>query len=96
MSYYVYDSRGYVAGVASNGGLADFRAAVEAQTPGAESSNLIDTGTSEKPAELANELADAHFQNPSADSVCQSIAMAAQKCQDVVILTDGVGVEETI
>jgi hypothetical protein len=94
MSYAVYDSRGYVTDVASGGGWSDFRDAVELDSPGPETKTLIAEGSSDDPEALFEELRKASFPNESADSVRKMITHAASKCQDVVIVTDGVGIEE--
>jgi len=94
MSYSIYDSRGYVAEVASGGGLADFCAAGESAAPGPETAALIADGSSDHPEILAEELGATSFPGESADSVREAIANAAKRCRDVAILTDGVGIED--
>lgn len=95
MSYSIYDSRGYVAEVASGGGWSDFRAAVETDSPGPETNTLVAEGSSDDPEALFDELRAVSFDDESADSVRAMIAHAASKCQDVAILTDGVGFEDS-
>lgn len=94
MSYSLYDSRGYVADIASGGGWTDFRAACETQEPGPETESLVEDGFSDFPADLAAELQAVRFDDPSADSVRQQLAATAAKCEDVCILTDGVGFDD--
>ncbi len=94
MSYYLYDSGGYVGDVASIGGWLDFRQATESAQPEAATLEFIEKGLTERIGQLARELKRLRLTDRSAESVGAGLVALLPRCRDIAILTDGVGGED--
>ena len=90
MSYYAADANGYVGDVASNGGWADFTKWARTQND-PTLTKLADEGWAEAPA-LLTALA-AHKATGTVDSTRLGLITLARKAEDILLVSDGVGVE---
>ena len=91
MGFYVYDSAGYVGDLASIGGWATFRKAVEHVRSGAVEA-LLEDGITDDPTGLAKQLAGIKLTGTIEDTR-KNLLTLTQRCKDCVIVTDGVGLE---
>ena len=92
MSYYCADSRGYMGDVASINGWRGFRE--WGQGLAGEIGRFIRDGETERPQQLADELAFHRVANESVDSIRTTLITYARKAEDVLILSDGTGDDE--
>lgn len=88
MSYVAADENGYLDDVASNSGLAAFRAAVEPLND-PSINDLLTDGFTEDPRGLAQALGKVTFDDPSAESVRAQILACAQRAEGALIVSDG-------
>lgn len=89
MGYYLYDVNGYVGNLATNTGLEELATFIEG-TDKSSVKELFRTGsvdTSDMLYKEVNEL-------PTGSKVVDNFKLLVGKCKDVIIITDGVGIEE--
>lgn len=90
MSYSVYDSRGYIGDLASNTGLAMLRDHVESRG-GPLLNRMFEAGHIRQSEALATELtALPDSPHGSVNSTIANLRALAGKCEDIIIITDGV------
>jgi hypothetical protein len=90
MSYAVYDSTGYKGDFASGGGLKELRQYAE-KTKNDPLVRFLDQGHAE-PATLVRAIALGN--DDSVNSTLSNLRILALKCQDVVIINNGIEEEE--
>lgn len=86
MSFYVYDTDGYVGDLASIGGWGLFRKAAEEL--GGAAWEFAEDGYTENPEGLAGQLADVELEG-SAEDTRKLLVEYAGKAKECLILTDG-------
>ena len=91
MSLYLYDSRGYLADGPSIDGLRSARPVLQAA--GAAARELIENGVTERLDELDDELGRVVIDDPLVTKSLRVIRAAARRALDVLIITDGVGLD---
>jgi hypothetical protein len=90
MSYYGADVNGYLGDAASNGGWADFTKWARAQGDPALT-KLADEGWAEAPALMA--ALAGHRATGTVDLTRLGLLTLARKAEDILLVSDGVGVE---
>jgi hypothetical protein len=95
MSYYLYDSRGFVADGPSIQGWEDFVRWVESEPAVDHVDEFIETGSVENLSAFIDELSTTMALG-SVERTRRAILEAARKAEDILILSNGVGEEEDI
>jgi hypothetical protein len=89
MGYYLYDVNGYVGNLATNTGLEELATFIEG-TDKSSVKELFRTGSVDASDMLYKEVNEL----PTGSKVIDNFKLLVGKCKDVIIITDGVGIEE--
>ena len=80
MSYFIYDSNGYVGDLCSNNGLNELKQSVGKKLP-----DLFGDGY----VEITDKFKSLLDKIDSSDKTVKNLISLAKKCEDIVIITDG-------
>lgn len=95
MTYYIYDEDGYVGDLASGGGLEQLQDFIDL-TGGHYLRQLFIQGSASKSPEIEREIsALPEPADPDVSSSLVTLKKLVAKCNSVIIITDGVGIEES-
>lgn len=91
MSYYIYDTNGYVGDLASGGGLSDLKKYIQSIETTDIVNKLIDNGYVPKTDELLSDLNKITKPKDSdiLDTLNNLISLS-RRCDEIVIITDGI------
>ena len=85
MSYFIYDSNGYVGDLCSNNGLNELKQSVGKKLP-----DLFGDGY----VEITDKFKSLLDKIDSSDKTVKNLISLAKKCKDIVIITDGIFEDE--
>jgi hypothetical protein len=94
VSYYAVDANDYIDDVASVGGWHDFVVWADEQDSDVLR-QFVETGVSDDPAELADELSALSADDPSVEDVLRGLEKCARAADEILIVSDGTSDEES-
>ena len=89
MTYYVYDSKGYIGDLASGKGLSDLRIFSLQASKDPEVKAFFNKGISKSPLKLQSEFKALNSSNASINETIQNLIEMLGKCKDVAIISNG-------
>ena len=90
MTWYLFDSNGYVGDLATIKGLADLRTFILRTSKNHYVKDFFNQGYSTHMVELQKEFKQLHSPNTSINNTMQNLVELLGKCEDVAIINDGI------